>query len=251
MMRTRRSALISACALGVAAITVTSVAAGLDVSAQTAGGGRTARLIAALHDCVLERFKEVDDERLGMARITRRGAPHVFAPDQLRDMTAVEELARAQMRVVLYLAGREVLKPKPPSEYAIYIPQQQYTNPMVWFSSRGVKPEDAIEWGVIKGPIRVTPTGRASKGLSLPPTTSDVWDETSRAMRLFAGAESHDFDLGSWKFAARPVRVTDQGCLNCHTQNGATLMSAGIRPDNTLKIGDAVGVLLYGYRTLP
>jgi hypothetical protein len=251
MMRTRRPVLISACALGVAAITVTSVAAGLDVSAQTAGGGRAARLIDALHDCVLERFKEVD-ERLGTARITRRGAPHVFAPEQIREMTAVEELARARTRVVLYLAGREVLKPKPvPQPAPIHIPEQQYTNPMLWFSSRGVKREDAIEWGVIKGPIRVTPTGQASKGLPLPPTTAELWDETSRAMQLFSATESHDFDLGGWQFAARPVRVSDQGCLNCHTQHGATLMSAGPRPDNKLRVGDAVGVLLYGYKPMP
>ena len=50
---------------------------------------------------------------------------------------------------------------------------------------------------------------------------------------------------------ARPIRVTDTTCLNCHTPNGATLMSAGIRPDNARAVGDAIGVLLYGYRKLP
>ena len=49
-----------------------------------------------------------------------------FTPEQMREMTVVADLAQAQMRVVLYLAGREVLKPKLHSEYGpSYIPEQQ------------------------------------------------------------------------------------------------------------------------------
>ena len=66
-------------------------------------------------------------------------------------------------------------------------------------------------------------------------------------MQAFSRSESYDFGHGDWKFAARPIRVTDTACLNCHTPNGATLMSAGVRPDNAL----AIGVLLSGYRKLP
>ena len=115
MTRTARQALgaIVACALGLTAITVIASFSRIGASAQTPATDRIPRIIDSLNDCVQERFKEVDDERLGMARVTRPGAPHLFTPERLREQTVMEELERARMRVVLYLAGREVLKPKP------------------------------------------------------------------------------------------------------------------------------------------
>lgn len=65
-------------------------------------------------------------------------------------------------------------------------------------------------------------------------------------MLAFAQAESLDFVRDGWRVAARPIRVTDPACLNCHTQKGATSMSAGPHPGNTLRPGDAVGVVMYG-----
>jgi hypothetical protein len=114
MTRPARQALgaIVAYALGLTAITVIASYARVDASAQTPATDRVPRIIDSLNDCVQERFKEVD-ERLGTARVTRPGAPHLFTPERLREQTVVEELEHARMRVVLYLAGREVLKPKP------------------------------------------------------------------------------------------------------------------------------------------
>ena len=253
MTRTARQALgaIVACPLGLTAITVIASFSRIDASAQTPATDRVPRIIDSLNDCVQERFKEVD-ERLGTARVTRPGAPHLFTPERLREQTVVEELERARMRVVLYLAGREVLKPKPDlSFHPIYITDQYFSNPVRRVAPHSIKKEDAIEWGVIKGPIRVTPVQRRKGAFDRLPNSIELWDETRNALQAFSRSESYDFGHGDWKFAARPIRVSDTACLNCHTLNGATLMSAGVRPDNALAIGDAIGVLLYGYRKLP
>ena len=253
MIRTASQALgaMVVCALGLTAITVIASFSPIDVSAQTLAADRVPRIIDALNDCVQERFKEVD-ERLGTARVTRPGAPHLFTPERLREQTIVEELERARMRVVLYLAGREVLKPKPDlSFHPIYITEQYFSNPALRVAPRASKNDYAIEWGAIKGPIRVTPVQRRKGAFDRLPNSIELWNDTRNAMQAFSRSESYDFRHGDWKFAARPIRVTDTACLNCHTPNGATLMSAGVRPDNALAVGDAIGVLLYGYRKLP
>lgn len=249
-MPRKQSLRTSAFALGLTTITAFASTLPLDLGAQTSNNGRSPGIIDRLNDCVQERFKEVD-ERLGTARVARPGAPHLFAPERMRDVAIVEELERARLQVVLYLAGREVLKPKPDYRFPpAYISEEYFTSSRLLMAPRRIKPGDAIEWGVIKGPIRVTTVQKSAGDSDRPPAASELWDEARGAMHAFADAERREFARGSWSFAARPVRVTDQACLNCHTLNGATLMSAGIRPDNPLQVGDAIGVLLYGYKNL-
>jgi hypothetical protein len=211
------------------------------------------RLIETFNDCVQERFKEVD-ERLGAARITRVGAPHLFTPETAREISLVADLERERLRVVLYLAGREVLQPRPDSAASsrIFIPERNYSKPMFRGTNlRGGPYMEVIELGVIKGPIRVTPVRRPTAGLEPAPAAFDLWEESRLAMLAFAETESHDFVRDGWRFAARPIRVTDPACLNCHTQKGATLMSAGPHPGNTLQAGDALGVMVYGFKKMP
>jgi hypothetical protein len=70
---------------------------------------REARLIAALNDCLQERFRDVD-EVFGIRRITKLGeTPHRFKPENVRELEAVEELKRERLRLVLYLTGRRVI----------------------------------------------------------------------------------------------------------------------------------------------
>lgn len=250
MTRTGRKSLVVLSAWGLALAAVGAIARH-GLAAQASGTERAPRIIETLNDCVQDRFKEVE-ERLGMARVIRPGAPHLFTPERMREITIVEELDHARMRVVLYLAGREVLKPKPDARFSpMYISEEYFSNLRLLMAPRPIKEEDAIEWGVIKGPIRVTPPERPKTESERPPATGELWEATRRAMQAFSRSETYDFGHGGWKFAARPIRVTDQACLNCHTPNGATLMSAGVRPDNTLRMGDAIGALLYGYKRMP
>ena len=242
-----------ACGVGLAAAGSTAGFGQIRSSTQPRRADPVPRLIETFNDCVQERFKEVD-ERLGAARITRVGAPHLFTPETAREISLVADLEREHLRVVLYLAGRQVLDPRPDSAASsrIFIPARNYSKPMFWATDlRGGPDPETIELGVIKGPIRVTPAIRPTAGLEPAPAAFDLWEESRRAMLAFAQAESHDFVRDGWRFAARPIRVTDPACLNCHTQRGATPMSAGPHPGNTLRPGDAVGVMVYGYKKMP
>jgi hypothetical protein len=68
-------------------------------------------------------------------------------------------------------------------------------------------------------------------------------------MAAFADAESHEFVAGGWKFIARPVRASDMSCLNCHREEYSATFSMQNPSGTPLRIGDPLGVLLYGYRS--
>jgi hypothetical protein len=75
----------------------------------------------------------------------------------------------------------------------------------------------------------------------------DLWDESARAMRAFEKRDAYDFVLAGWNFTARPVRASEDLCLRCHRGPVRASLVAAADPGNTLKIGDAIGVVLYGY----
>ena len=198
----------------IAAISTVSMLAAAFVapSAATTSGGQEAEraAIVAFDQCIQERFKDVD-EGFGYRRIARIGeTPHRFNAENASELSAVRELQRARMRVMLYLAGRRVLGPKPEAS----------AGPAVF--SR-----------IIKGPALVTPTDAGAST----PAPGDLWDASRSAMLAFANTDLYEFTSGDWKFVARPVRATDTMCLKCH---------AG----SSLRVGDPLGVVMYGYRPL-
>lgn len=144
---------------------------------------------------------------------TREDA-HRFKPENAREMTVVRDLEHANRRVVFYLASRRVLRTMP--------------GPGSW------EPKDG--WGIIKGPVQIT--SAVSAGLdaddSAPPRARDLWDDSRRAMESFVRGDSHEFVNAGWTFIARPVRASDESCVRCH--------------GDAVKIGDAIGVAVYGYR---
>jgi hypothetical protein len=192
---------------------------------------REARLIAELNDCLQERFKDVD-EGFGFRRIARIDeTPHRFKPENLRELAAVHGLERERLRLVLYLTGRRVLRANAETGSAIV----------------------GSMWTLIKGPVLVTsaesvPVGTGNVTGDAPPQAQKLLEESRRAMAAFAQAESYDFVVDQWKFIARPVRASDTMCLSCHREAHTTLMSTQNPSGTPLRIGDALGVLLYGYQ---
>ena len=80
------------------------------------------------------------------------------------------------------------------------------------------------------------------------PQPRDLLMESQKSMLAFTSAESRDFQIGDWMFSARPVRAKDATCLRCHyAQAIHTPMGSG---ENSLKIGDPLGAVLYGYKPL-
>jgi hypothetical protein len=71
---------------------------------------RSARaVIAEFDECLQQRFKDVD-EGFGFRRIVKIGdTPHHVDPENAREESAVRDLEREGLRVVLYLTGRRVL----------------------------------------------------------------------------------------------------------------------------------------------
>src|SRR6185295_4416494 len=183
-----------------------------------------ADLIAALDDCVQQRFLDVD-KGFGFSRVIRPGeTPHRFKAENAKELTIVEYLTSARLDVVLYLAGRRIVEAKLNSEDA-----------------------DSIAGSLIKGPVSITPGNKPNTGLPLP---KQLLSHSQEAMHVFQGSGKYDFSLGEWKFIARPVRVSGTSCLNCHKRNGTTLFSRGkIGEDSkSLKIGDPLGLLVYGFK---
>jgi hypothetical protein len=181
------------------------------------------RLLSSLNSCIQARFQEIDF-KFGISRVLKPGAtPHRFEPGTVREISAVRDLEDAGLRVVLYLTGRQILRDKPQSTALT---------------------ADAI-WALIKGPVLITqvtavdnPASSGAAAISAP-APMDLWNDSRRAMLSFAKRESHEFAVADWNFVARPVRATSEMCLNCHREATA----AG----SALKIGDPLGVVLYGY----
>jgi len=183
-----------------------------------------ADLIAALDDCIQQRFLDVD-KGFGFSRVIRPGStPHRFKAENAKELTIVEYLTRARLDVVLYLAGRRIVEAKLNSEDV-----------------------DSIAGSLIKGPVSITPANKQNKGLPLP---KQLLSHSPEAMHVFQGSGKYDFSLGEWKFIARPVRASDATCLNCHQRNGTTLFSTGRigQESKSLQIGDPLGLLVYGYK---
>ena len=65
-------------------------------------------------------------------------------------------------------------------------------------------------------------------------------------MRAFETSESHDFIQSGWDFTARPVRPSGAACLECHKHDEARRSTV---PNDPVKLGDALGVVVYGYRS--
>jgi hypothetical protein len=183
-----------------------------------------ARLIAALNGCIQQRFREVN-ERFGISRVIRIGdTPHTFRPEEVAELEAVTALEQANLRVVLYLTGRRVQAPKPDTSR--------------WSA--------ADAWRLIKGPVRITSEGRATADVQ-PPPSLELWDDSRRALQAFATSDLYEFDRGGWRFIAKPVRAREAACLKCHDQSQELLTRGGVRSEAP-KLGDPLGVVLYGYQ---
>lgn len=195
---------------------------GVVPSQESADSG--AGLIAALDDCIQQRFLDVD-QGFGYRRIVRPGdTAHRFKPENAKELAVVDYLIRHKLDMVLYLAGREIVGPS--------LNSQEF---------------DRIAGKLIKGPVRITPNDKGMAGL---PALKQLWDRGHEAMQAFHGSDNYDFNLGGWKFVARPVRASDQSCLKCHQGNGTSyLLRDRALESRPLQIGDPLGLLFYGYKT--
>jgi hypothetical protein len=192
---------------------------------------RGSALISAFDGCIQGRFRDVD-QSFGLRRIIKPGAtPHRFEPESTRELDVVQGLEAEGFQVVLYLTGRRVLRPKPQTSRA----------------------EEDLMGAIIKGPVLIThAAGAAAAGTGKAvPRAMDLWDDSRRAMIAFAKTDSVDFARADWNFVARPVRASDAMCLQCHHEPVPGVDPARGIEVNALKVGDPMGVVIYGFRKTP
>jgi len=146
------------------------------------------RAIAELNDTIQQRFMTID-KLFGYSRMVKPDStrPHQFLPENVRETEAVRTLENAKMDVVLYLAGRRVLKPR----------------------------TKKTEWLGPKGPLRIA--NASGQSISAPPGI-DLWEDSREALLAFSANTSYEFPArDGWKMIARPVRAAGEQCLKCHT----------------------------------
>jgi hypothetical protein len=87
----------------------------------------------------------------------------------------------------------------------------------------------------VQGPALVTNL-RDPKQL---PTPDVLLPESRAALASFQSANEYDTRVGDWTVAMRPLRASNAGCVGCHNPEG---LQSGV------KIGDALGAVIYVYR---
>jgi len=173
--------------------------------------GPIVRAILALDASIQQRFNDTS-RGFGLSRVGRP-LTHRFEPETLSERSTVHELEQAGQRVVVFLANRRLLGPKPDSSRL----------PMSFW---------------IKGPVFITESRPQTV-----PDASGLWDEGQRALVMFderesAESDAHEFDVNDWHVVARPVRATDSKCFACHQSDA-------------VGVGDPLGLVLYAFQHLP
>jgi len=195
-----------------------------------------AKAIDALDRCVQERFVRID-KGFGISRIsTAMHNTRQFVPTNDAESRAVGDFDALGLRVVMYVASRQ--RPR-------------------------FGPFPAAIPPVIQGPVFVSPTPHVltrspagapmevradSQVLNDLPNDADVRAQGLLLLSAPAASESWQFAIGRWSFVARPVRARESACLNCHNYRpaGAASPSVGESADESFRLGDPIGAVLYG-----
>jgi hypothetical protein len=160
--------------------------------------------IARLDDCIQTRF--LDRKAFGMMRISPsqfhgRG---IFQPENPTEHAAVEQLKEKGFEVAVYLVGRQALDARP-------------------FPTRR---------SGLQGPAAITLPAETQL-----PEQAAILSEGRSALAKIGHERGYETRVGDWSVAIRPLRASNQTCIQCHT----TVAGAP-------KLGDALGIVMYVYR---
>jgi hypothetical protein len=173
--------------------------------------------INRLNDCIQNRF--LARTTFGMSRIVSNGFHGVgqFQPEDPTERTIVQRLEQQHYQVALYLAGRNVSSTvrqiQTTAGYPLLIAERRFG---------------------VQGPAFITHHQTADE-LPRPDT---LLEESQAALKAFETSEGYDLKKGDWDVALRPLRASNQTCVDCHNRN------VGPR----VHINDALGVILYVFR---
>ena len=160
--------------------------------------------ITRLDECIQTRF--LDRKAFGMSRIAVPSfhGMRVFQPENPTEITVVNQLRQRGIELAIYLVGQQTLSPQP-------------------FPTPRAR---------LQGPASITLLAH-----SAPPVEEALFADGKAALASIGPCPGSDLKEGEWSVAMRPLRASNQACIQCHTTvNGAP------------KIGDALGVVMYVYR---
>ena len=172
--------------------------------------------ISRLDECIQRRFLAGDT--FGMRRILpmQYHGVTLFQPENETERAVVDQLRRKGYEVALYLAGRNILTAQ--------------DNPPQLLNLRRSR---------IQGPAVITP----AQPSDFPPPDTLLADGRSALMAVQKG-EGYDIRKTGWTVTVRPLRASNQRCVQCH-------MAGPGGAEGGTKIGDPLGVAMYVYRRPP
>jgi len=189
-------------------------------------------LIDRFDRSIQRRFLEAPN--FGMARIVPKNPPvesgHVrsFNPRNEEESESLLAFGRDKWKVSLHLFGRRA-EPKE------------------------VKGKQTNKFEIryrLNDPVSITPELKEKKI----PSPKKLLKYVKQAFIDFQTPDSpnynnYEFRVGDWAYVARPVRVPNQSCLECHTDYVITAkFDDGRYTFRKRKVGDANGVVVYGFK---
>ena len=154
----------------------------------------------------------LDTRAFGITRILPLHGIRQFRPENARERRTLEALEEKDFQVALFLAGRQILGP-----------------------SNGIDPRNGVQ-----GPAYMT---HFSNTADLPQPSAFLEDARA-ALAAFDRGEGYQIQKNGWSVLMRPLRAKSETCVQCHTAG-----SGG--KNEHLRVGDALGVVLYVYRGGP
>jgi hypothetical protein len=181
--------------------------------------------IESLNKCIQDRFHDLDN--FGMARLPVV-PQHVqrFQAETPQEKEAVARFQEDGWQVAFYLGGRKVMESGMSKEE--------------WKQAG----EDSLR-RAISEPIFITDQ-KAATDL---PRPWELWEHSQKALAASITTDSYTSTVGRWFLDARPVRADRKACLDCHCARGANPWDKS--KENALRVGDALGVVIYLYAKKP
>ena len=165
-------------------------------------------VLSGLNDCIQKRF--LDTGSFGMNRILPLHGVRQFRAADATERAAVDDLEQKGYDVALFLAGRQILDS----------PKDKYD------------PRSGVQ-----GPAYITHLPKIDEL----PGPNALLPDARAALLSFDARDGYEAQHDGWNIQLRPLRATSETCVQCHTRGAGGANS-------NLKIGDALGVVLYVFR---
>ena len=213
-------------------------------SARLPGAVEALPLIEQLDYYVQERLSNPLPDALGMSRIMVRSSfgthfrPVIsdkrdFAPQDDGERKALAVLEDRKIQVGLYLIGASIL-----SENSGALNFRSLKGPGA-VTIDTPRPKRYPSLLVSVGPERLPVTVAGDATTVYLPDWIAIYPVAQRAMRSFRdGGKGFETEFQDWTIAARPAIASSSKCVSCHN-----ILDAA-----SLKLGEAVGGVLYAYR---